>query len=236
MTHACVNHLCLDWCVTSPDTTRVFWRFHFHTFLRMLSLNISSGIRPLIWYYFYGWLSILSIRMENLSKSRHFQFGWISISWTSLIITLLKQYWKPGMIWTTKPIIFHCVSVNSDAWDTTTFWGAWCQGRWHIRYVLIGLYLLIVCVTFIMWTSLICHYIVELLLRVLFRSIQPTSTNHFSNRQTFIKNRYLRHTGKICALSTCIYWCVVAACLFVVRFNLGIIKKLMKMIQQLVPI
>ena len=41
--------------------------------------KFRTGIHPLTWFYFYGWLSILSIRMENPSKSWHFEFGWISI-------------------------------------------------------------------------------------------------------------------------------------------------------------
>ena len=41
--------------------------------------KFRTGIHPLTSFYFYGWLSILSIRMENPSKSWHFEFGWISI-------------------------------------------------------------------------------------------------------------------------------------------------------------
>ena len=41
--------------------------------------KFRTGIHPLTSFYFYGWLSILSLRMENPSKSWHFEFGWISI-------------------------------------------------------------------------------------------------------------------------------------------------------------
>ena len=50
--------------------------------------KFRTGIHPLTWFYFYGWLSILSIRMENPSKSWHFEFGWISI------VDLTDERWR----------------------------------------------------------------------------------------------------------------------------------------------
>ena len=55
--------------------------------------KFRTGIHPLTSFYFNGWLSILSIRMENPSKSWHFEFGWFSIMDLTGYICSLPWHW-----------------------------------------------------------------------------------------------------------------------------------------------